>query len=92
MVLTMLADENDPRARQMTDAGRLAHREWVEEVFAGRLPERIEARCRLIDVLVVATDVYAWKLLRLDRGLSVDDVRDRMCLMTEALLAGAPTP
>ena len=92
MVLTMLADENDPRARQMTDAGRLAHREWVEEVFAGRLPEGIDARCRLIDVLVVATDVYAWKLMRLDRGLSVDDVHDRMCLMTEALLAGAPTP
>ena len=78
MVLTMLADENDPRARQMTDAGRLAHREWVEEVFAGRLPEGIDARCRLIDVLVVATDVYAWKLMRLDRGLSVDDVHDRM--------------
>ena len=28
-----------------------------------------------------------WKLLRLDRGLSVDDVHDRMLLMTEALLA-----
>jgi AcrR family transcriptional regulator len=92
MVLTMLADENEPRAREMTDAGRLAHREWVEEVFAGGLPEGTNARCRLIDVLVVATDVYAWKLLRLDRGLSVDDVHDRMCLMTEALLAGAHTP
>ena len=71
----------------MNSAGRLAHREWVEEVFAGRLPERTAARSRLIDVLVVATDVYAWKLLRLDRGLSVDDVHDRMLLMTEALLA-----
>ena len=38
MVLTMLADENDPRARQMTDAGRLAHREWVEEVFGAGFP------------------------------------------------------
>jgi AcrR family transcriptional regulator len=92
MVLTMLAEENEPRARQMTDAGRLAHREWVEEVFAGRLPDGVDARCRLIDVLVVATDVYAWKLLRIDRGLAVDDVHDRMCLMTEALLAGARTP
>jgi hypothetical protein len=40
----------------------------------------------------VATDVYAWKMLRLDRGLSVDDVADRMGLMTEALLAEARTP
>ena len=50
------------------------------------LPEEPAARSRLIDVLVVATDVYCWKLLRLDRGLSVDDVLDRMLLMTGALL------
>ena len=92
MVLTVLADENEPRASRMTVAGRLAHREWVEEAFADRLPEGIDARTRLIDVLVVATDVYAWKLLRLDRGLSADDVHDRMCLMTEALLTGAAAP
>lgn len=92
VVLAMLADENDPRARQMTESGRLAHREWVEDVFAGRLPEPGDARVRLIDVLVVATDVYAWKLLRLDRGLSSDEVRDRMLFMTNALLAEAVTP
>jgi AcrR family transcriptional regulator len=84
--LVMLADENDPRAVRMNSAGRLAHREWVEEVFADRLPEQAAARTRLVDVLVVATDLYAWKLLRIDRGLSVDDVHDRMLLMTEALL------
>ena len=92
MVLAMLADENDPRARQMTDSGRLAHREWVEDVFAGRLPEPGDARARLVDVLVVATDVYAWKLLRLDRGLSVDEVCDRMLFMTDSLLAEAVAP
>jgi AcrR family transcriptional regulator len=89
VVLAMLADENDPRAARMTSAGRLAHREWVEEVFADRLPQRSDARSRFVDVLVVATDVYAWKLLRLDRELSVDEVRDRMLLMTDALLAEA---
>ena len=57
----------------------------METVFADRLPESTSARSRLVDVLVVATDVYAWKLLRLDRGLSVDDVHDRMMLMTETL-------
>ncbi|MDT5097783.1 MAG: hypothetical protein QOC76_1520 [Mycobacterium sp.] len=92
VVLAMLTEENDPRAARMNSAGRLGHRHWVEEVFADRLPAGTGERTRLIDVLVVATDVYTWKLLRLDRGLSVDDVRDRMLLMTEALLAGAPTP
>ncbi len=39
VVLAMLCNENDPRAARMNDTGRLAHREWVEEVFADRLPE-----------------------------------------------------
>ncbi len=91
MVLAMLNEENDPRAVRTNSAGRLGHREWVEEVFADRLPTEIDDRCRLVDVLVVATDVYAWKLLRLDRGLSVDDVADRMLLMTGAVLAEART-
>jgi AcrR family transcriptional regulator len=88
MVLTTLATEDaDPRTRRMNDRGRLAHRGWVEEVFGARLPSHPPERSRLIDVLVVATDVYSWKLLRLDRGLSVADVRDRMLLMTEAIMA-----
>ncbi|OBA75031.1 hypothetical protein A5641_26115 [Mycobacterium sp. 1554424.7] len=94
MILGVLAEEDeDPRAQHMCDAGRVAHRAWVEEVFEACLPQAREDRCRLIDALVVATDVYAWKLLRLDRGLSVDEVHDRMQLMTEAVLAastGAP--
>lgn len=87
VVLAMLAEDSDPRARQMNSTGRLTHRAWVEEVFGARLPAAAESRERLIDVLVVATDVYCWKLLRLDRGLSADDVGDRMAFMTEALLA-----
>lgn len=88
IALTMLAaDEKDVRAQRMNNAGRLAHREWVETVFAERLPEQAATRLRMVDVLVVATDVYAWKLLRLDRGLSVQDVHDRMSFMTETLLA-----
>jgi len=86
MVLAMLCETNDPRAERMNSTGRLAHRAWVEEVFGSRLPHEPAARFRLVDVLVVATDVYTWKLLRLDRGLSVDDVHDRMLLMTEAVL------
>jgi AcrR family transcriptional regulator len=91
VVLAVLAEETDPRAARMNDAGRLAHRGWVEEVFGAGLPAQSDERSRLVDVLVVATDVYAWKLLRLDRGLSPDDVVDRMLLMTEALMAGVAT-
>jgi AcrR family transcriptional regulator len=92
VALAMLADDMDPRAARMNNAGRLAHREWVEQVFTDRLPATAVEHTRLVDVLVVATDVYAWKLLRLDRGLPVDEVTDRMLLMTEAVLAQARTP
>jgi AcrR family transcriptional regulator len=90
MALGVLAEEDDdPRAQRMCDAGRVAHRAWVEEVFGACLPEERDDRCRVIDALVVATDVYSWKLLRMDRGLPVDEVHDRMHLMTEAILAAA---
>ncbi len=90
VVLAMLVeDKNEPRAQRMNTAGRIGHRAWVDEVFGTRLPDESAARSRLIDVLVVATDVYSWKLLRLDRGLAIDQVRDRMLFMTESLLAGA---
>jgi AcrR family transcriptional regulator len=85
MVLALLANESDPRAQRTNNAGRLAHREWVHDVFEARLPESPVERARLVDVLVVATDVYSWKLLRLDRGLSVNEVHDRMLLMVEAV-------
>lgn len=90
MVLTTLAQENtDHRAKRMSNAGKAGHRTWVENVFAERLPATRSDRARLLDVLVVATDVYTWKLLRRDRKLSVSDVRDRMVLMTDSIL-GAP--
>ena len=92
MVLAMLSEETEPRALRMTEAGKLGHRRWVEEVFAAHLPETTDTRSRLVDVLVVATDVYAWKLLRLDRGLTVDEVHDRMALMTAALLEQGVRP
>ena len=90
MMLGVLAEEvDDPRARQICDAGRTLHRTRVEEVFGVNLPADPVERSRLVDALVVATDVYTWKLLRRDRGLTVDGVRDRMLLMCNAVLAAS---
>lgn len=87
MVLAVLGDTDDPRAVHMNTAGRLAHRQWVDDVFSAQLPTEQAERARLVDVLVVATDVYCWKLLRRDRELSTHEVHDRMALMTGAVLA-----
>ena len=90
-VLAMLARETaNETVAEATTAGRREHRVWVEQVFEERLPRDLEERAALVDLLVVATDVYAWKLLRRDRQLSVETVRDRMRRMTDALLADSP--
>jgi AcrR family transcriptional regulator len=78
----------DERIRHGMDLGRRSHREWVETVFAPQLGERpAEHREALTDLLVVASDVYTWKLLRRDRKLNRDAAEDRVRQMLTALLA-----
>jgi AcrR family transcriptional regulator len=86
MALLMLAQEahQDLMAR-ITDQGKALHRAWVGEVFAPFLALADDA-AELTDLLVVATDVYTWKLLRRDRGLSRDRTEDRMSRLVDALL------
>ena len=87
-VLTLLAQERfDARARAITDRGRQIHRDWVIEVFGARLAGRPAGeRDELLDLLVVATDVYSWKLLRRDRNLARPDAQRRILRMIDALL------
>jgi AcrR family transcriptional regulator len=86
-VLRLLASDL-PSARQVTATGRLMHRAWVEEVFAADLPADAVSRDETVDLLVVATDVYAWKLLRLDRGLDEATTTDRIRSLTLRVLEG----
>jgi AcrR family transcriptional regulator len=88
-VLRILA-QDESWARLITDSGKLVHRAWVEEVFAADLPDAGPQRDELVDLLVVATDVYAWKLLRLDRGLDAATTASRIRTLTLRILA--PTP
>lgn len=81
-VLLLLAQEaEDPLVRTITDDGRHMHRQWVEQVFAPFRPSPAA-----LDLLVVATDVYTWKLLRLDRGLSRTETEQRMGTLVRAVL------
>jgi AcrR family transcriptional regulator len=91
--LAMLArEDDDPWVAVITRGGKAEHRRWVAEVFGDGLPRAAAGREALLDLLVVATDVYAWKLLRRDRGLPVAAVHARMRAMTDALLAGSRAP
>jgi AcrR family transcriptional regulator len=86
-------EDRYPAMRRMTDAGRAGHRGWVERVFVSELaglPPDV-ARRRL-DALVVATDVYVWKLIRRDMGRSVAELQDHMLRLVQAALSISPAP
>jgi AcrR family transcriptional regulator len=77
-VIRMLAlEEKVATLRPLLERGRDGHREWVETIF--RAPE-------LVPELVVATDVYTWKLLRRDQGLSRDETAAAILRIVQALL------
>ena len=71
-VLRILAQEDRVELlREMADRGRAAHQEWLAESFPGtHAGLRGAARERRIAQLHALTDVYTWKLLRRDLGLT----------------------
>jgi AcrR family transcriptional regulator len=88
--LMMLAQERAfDHVRRMSDAGKQTHRTWVTEVFAPYLPDDDARREELVDLLVVATDVYTWKLLRRDRGHSRARTEQRIHTLVSTVLAAA---
>ena len=91
-VLRFLGQELwDERVKQVTERGRHVHRAWVQAVFTPQLAARPAAsREALTDLLVVATDVYTWKLLRRDRDLDRHTAQQRVQCMIGALLAAVP--
>lgn len=84
--MLMLAQEkSDLQVGRITELGRQMHREWVRSVFAPFDPAG-----ELTDLLVVATDVYTWKLLRRDRRMSRRATEEQMRLLVRAVLAVDP--
>lgn len=90
-VLTLLGQERwEPRVLPLTDRGRAFHVAWLESVFAPQLTGVPPAeRARRVDLLVVATDLYTWKLLRRDRGRSRAQTLALMRLLVDGALRGS---
>lgn len=86
--IQLLAQESwDERAMRITTTGRALHRRWVEDAFAPLVADHADGeRSELIDLLVVATDVYTWKLLRRDRELSRTAAERRVKRMINSIL------
>jgi len=78
-------EHSDDLSRQTVELGRRVHREWVEEVFAPQLTGRRD-RKELVDLLVVATDVLTWKILRRDGGMDQTTTCKRMLRLVQSIL------
>jgi AcrR family transcriptional regulator len=87
LVLRLLAEENrSSLLRKATDRGRAVHLEWVERTFAPQLaPLDEELRKRRVAQLVAVCDVYVWKLLRRDSGLSVAETESAIVELLDGL-------
>lgn len=86
LVMRMLEEARvDERIASLVEHGRRFHRQWVRTVFAPQLSDSRDARA-IEDLLVVATDVYTWKLLRRDAGVSRHATEARIKKLIDVLL------
>ncbi len=60
---------------EMAAKGRVVHESWLERVFGPRCTKKPAQRKHQLSLLLIATDVFTWKLLRRDRRLSVEKTR-----------------
>jgi AcrR family transcriptional regulator len=87
-VFRLLAqEERYPQLQVLLQEGRVKHREWVERVFGPHLSQRFgDDQVRLLAQLVALCDVYTWKLLRRDGGLSQEQYRVALSELLTALV------
>jgi AcrR family transcriptional regulator len=88
-IIRLLALEQRHAAlREHLALGRHRHRDWIARMFAEKLnPLGANARQAALDSLVVATDVYTWKLLRRDMRRGVAATQATIIGMIRSTLA-----
>jgi AcrR family transcriptional regulator len=89
-VLKMLAEEDRiPELRNIADRGRAVHREWCERIFAATLSATRNAdRARRLAQLVAICDVYTWRLLRRQAGLTRRETEQAVVELLNPLIEG----
>lgn len=91
-VLGLLGEEGRSAVlAEIVARGRGFHAEWCERTFAPALAGlRGAGRERRLAQLIAVCDVYMWKLLRRDRGLSRRQTETAMRELLAPLSGGAP--
>jgi AcrR family transcriptional regulator len=88
VILHLLGQEQRvAEVRRGVEKGRRYHQAWVRRIFEPLLGElSSSARELLLAQLVVATDIYSWKILRRDLGLSMTMTRRTLVHIVTAIL------
>jgi AcrR family transcriptional regulator len=88
-VLRNLAQETRYRdVQRIVEFGRREHRRLTREAYAPWIdPLPPGEQVKALDALVVATDIYTWKLFRRDMGRSAADARAAITRFVNATLA-----
>lgn len=91
IIRVLALEERIPALKPTLEWGRSVQRKWIEDTFPSALAGlEGSARERRFNLLVCATDVYAWKLLRRDRGLSREDTAATIRQLVETVVAAVP--
>ncbi len=93
-VIRLLALEpRYPAVHDIAEFGRREHRRWVATAFADTVGTlTLPARRSALDALVIATDVYVWKLLRRDMKKSPAATRAGMRMLVRATITHFANP
>lgn len=86
-VLRMLAEEfRLPALSEIVDIGRKQHQEWCRAVFAPKLSSLPSAQRKIrLAQYVAICDIYTWKILRRDSGLSSKSTEKALIEMLDNL-------
>jgi AcrR family transcriptional regulator len=85
-IRTLALEGRVPALDASIERGRELQRAWVEATFPAAVADlRGSARERQIDLLVCATGVYTWKILRRDRRLTKAQTAAAIRQLVEAL-------
>lgn len=73
---TLALEDTLPAAKRLAVHGREMHRAWCARVFAPYLPsENSRDYAVRLDAYVAVTDLYLWKVIRLDLGRTAEQTR-----------------
>lgn len=87
MLRTLAQEGRHAVLRDFAERGRSVHRAWVEATFAPCCKGLSYANGqRLINRLIVVTDLYTWKLLRRDMALGRDEAQREIVEMAHAVI------